>query len=63
LYWHSFADFLAMGGYAPYVWGAFGVTVVVMVWELLALRQRRRQALEQARQWRLLEGESNDTAS
>jgi heme exporter protein D len=62
LYWHSLADFLAMGGYAPYVWGAFGVTTVVMVWELLALRRRRRQALEQVRQWRLLNGESNDTA-
>lgn len=27
----SVADFLAMGGYAPYVWPAFGLAAVVLV--------------------------------
>lgn len=27
----SFADFLAMGGYAPYVWGSYGVCVVLII--------------------------------
>lgn len=25
IYWNSFSDFLAMGGYGSYVWGSFGV--------------------------------------
>lgn len=36
------ADFFAMGGYALYVWGAYGVTAVVMAFEvLLLIRQKR----------------------
>ena len=31
IYWNSFADFLAMGGYGLYVWGSFGVTALVLV--------------------------------
>jgi heme exporter protein D len=27
--WHSVNEFLAMGGYAFYVWGSFGITVVI----------------------------------
>jgi heme exporter protein D len=41
-YWSSVADFLAMGGYAPYVWGSFGVTAGVIVMELWGLRLRRK---------------------
>jgi heme exporter protein D len=40
------SEFLQMGGYALYVWGAYGVTLVVLV-ALLAeaiTRLRRRQA-------------------
>jgi heme exporter protein D len=40
--WSSFAEFAAMGGYSFYVWGAFGVTAVVMLGELASLRARRR---------------------
>ena len=40
--WSSVAEFAAMGGYGLYVWGAFGVTAVVMLGELLALRGRRK---------------------
>jgi len=39
--WNSFADFLAMGGYAIYVWGSFGVTALVLAVELWTLRARR----------------------
>ncbi len=42
-------EFLAMGGYAAFVWPAFGVTLVVMVGLLLtSLRglRRERQTLE-----------------
>ena len=39
--------FLAMGGYGAFVWPAFGVTALVMVW-LLAASLRRLLALERA---------------
>jgi heme exporter protein D len=42
-------EFFAMGGYAFYVWGSFGATALVVVVEMLALRARRRRALDEAR--------------
>ena len=38
-------EFFAMGGYGFYVWGAYGVTALAIVVELLALRARRGAAL------------------
>jgi heme exporter protein CcmD len=34
-----------MGGYAPFVWGSYGVTVLAIVVEIGLVRQRRRSAL------------------
>jgi heme exporter protein D len=42
------SDFFAMGGHGFYVWGAYVVTAIVIVAEILALRARRRAALEAA---------------
>ena len=39
------SEFLAMGGYGFYVWGAYGVTALAVVVELLALRARGRAAV------------------
>ena len=43
--WGSAAEFFAMGGYAGYIWGSFGVTAACMVLEIVVLRARRRNAL------------------
>ncbi|MCW5621703.1 MAG: heme exporter protein CcmD [Burkholderiales bacterium] len=43
--WGSAAEFFAMGGYADYVWGAYGITVLVIVAELLSLARRKRTCL------------------
>ncbi len=43
--WNSTSDFFAMGGYALYVWGSFGIAAVLMSAELLIVRARRRAAL------------------
>lgn len=40
--WHSLGEFLDMGGYGFYVWGAYGVTALVMALELLWLRRAER---------------------
>ena len=45
--WQSLEHFLAMGGYGFFVWGSYGVTLVVLAGEVWALRQRRRAALAQ----------------
>ena len=40
----SLGDFLAMGGYAFYVWGAYGVTALLIAIEIIAVRARYRVA-------------------
>ncbi len=47
--WNSWADFFAMGGYGFYVWGSTVVMAVCMLGEVVALRMRRRSAVEQLR--------------
>jgi heme exporter protein D len=44
----SFADFLAMGHHGPYVWSAYGVTFLIVLWNVMQpVRQRRRLLREQ----------------
>ncbi len=45
--WNSPAEFFAMGGYALYVWGSFGVCAVALALEPLLLGRRRKHALLQ----------------
>jgi heme exporter protein D len=40
--WHSFEEFIHMGGYALYVWGSFFVVLVCLVWEVISVQSRRR---------------------
>jgi heme exporter protein D len=47
--WGNLDNFLAMGGYGLYVWGSYGVTLVLIAAELILLARRRRAALERAR--------------
>lgn len=49
-HWHSLADFLAMGGYASYVWGSLGMTIVLMTLEPMLLLRRRSKLLARLRQ-------------
>jgi heme exporter protein D len=47
--WASWSAFFYMGGYAFYVWFSFGLTLLCMAWEMLALRKRSTQALRLSR--------------
>jgi heme exporter protein D len=40
--WHTPAEFFAMGGYALYVWGSFGVCALALALEPLLVSRRRR---------------------
>ncbi|HEX5048677.1 MAG TPA: heme exporter protein CcmD [Gammaproteobacteria bacterium] len=43
-------QFLAMGGYAAYVWTAYGITLLVLVLNVAAARRSHRGALRRARE-------------
>jgi heme exporter protein D len=45
----SLSEFLNMGGYAAFVWPAFGATAVVMIANVLAARRRERAVQAQLR--------------
>lgn len=47
--WNSVSEFFAMGGYALYVWGSFGITALVMAIEMGLIRARRRELIDQLR--------------
>ena len=45
MHWNSASEFFAMGGYAFYVWGSFGVTALIMAVEPIVVAQRRKNLL------------------
>ncbi|HEY6241707.1 MAG TPA: heme exporter protein CcmD [Burkholderiales bacterium] len=47
--WGSWENFLAMGGYASYVWGSYLVTLALLIAEIVLLALRRRGAIEGVR--------------
>jgi len=47
--WNSVSEFFAMGGYALYVWGSFGLTAAVMLIEMVVIRNRRTELLRDLR--------------
>lgn len=49
MHFESFSDFLAMGGYASYVWGAFGLTYLSMAVLWIISVRRKNTLLNQVR--------------
>lgn len=47
--WNNATEFFAMGGYAFYVWGSFGLVAVIMVGEMLLQRSQRKAILRNLR--------------
>jgi heme exporter protein D len=41
--WGSFAEFVAMGGYAPFVWGSYGVAALCIAGEIALVLRRIRK--------------------
>jgi heme exporter protein CcmD len=61
---------LSMGKYGFYVWGSYIFTLVLFVWELVSLRQRKRALKQQEQQQRsssvspkVFTGSANETTS
>lgn len=61
IHWSSLADFIAMGGYAGYVWGSFGVTALIIVIEPILARRAQKQAI--ARLKRQLRAEEREQSA
>lgn len=57
MHWNSLSEFLNMGGYALYVWGSFGATLLAMLTEPILIRLRRIEILRNLRRARAAEGE------
>lgn len=43
MHWQTLTQFLQMGGYAIYVWPAYGITLIILIVNLLTPLQRLRQ--------------------
>lgn len=52
------SEFLAMGGYAQFVWPCYGVTLLAFVVNIWLARRAHRTALEAARRRASTTGES-----
>jgi heme exporter protein D len=50
--WGGWDAFWAMGGYAAFVWGSYGVTVAALALEVWLTRNRRRRALAEVERTR-----------
>ncbi len=60
IYWNSFSDFIAMGGYGFYVWGSFGVTAAIMAIEPILVARNRKATISRLK--RQLRAEARNTA-
>jgi len=46
----TWTEFWNMGGYAPYVWGSYGVTALLLAAEVAQLLSRKRAAHRRLRE-------------
>jgi heme exporter protein D len=46
--WGSWSEFFSMGGFGLYVWGSYGVTLVLLAGEVLLLWKRKRNIARRA---------------
>ena len=49
MHFASFSDFMAMGGYAFYVWLSFGLTLMCLVGIIISTRMKTRSLLGELR--------------
>jgi heme exporter protein D len=46
--WSSLSQFISMGGYGLYVWGSYGITLVLLGGEVIMLLKRKRDLSKRA---------------
>lgn len=45
----SWSEFFAMDGYALYVWGSYGMALLIFIIEIVLVRHRKKLAVQQLR--------------
>ncbi len=55
--WGSAGEFFAMGGYAFYVWGSFGVAALFLLVEVIMVRRRKRTIIQRLGRRRRMQAE------
>ncbi len=53
----NWSEFFAMKGYAFYVWGSYGMALLVFIVEIALVRHKRKLVLQQVPLMRAAEGE------
>jgi heme exporter protein D len=48
--WESWSAFWSMGGRGFFVWGSYGVLLIAVIAELIALKRARKRALQTLRE-------------
>lgn len=48
----DWSKFFSMGGYAPYVWGSYGMALAIFIMEIVLVRHKRKQTLKRLRMMR-----------
>lgn len=52
MHWASLHAFLAMGGYGLYVWGSYGVLLLLVAAEIFSLLRGQKQLLKRLKRMR-----------
>jgi heme exporter protein D len=60
--WNSASEFWAMGGYGLYVWGSFGVTALLMGFEVILAARRHQHTRESVRMQLTTRDSAQDSA-
>jgi heme exporter protein CcmD len=45
----SLHDFIAMGGYGAYIWSCYGLTLAIVVWNIVSARRDLNEQIAAAR--------------
>ena len=63
----NWSEFWSMGGYGFYVWGSYIFSLVLIVWEVVSLKQRKKALTQQQSSntvpASVLRGSANETTS
>ena len=47
----TWQEFIHMGGYGAYVWSAYGLTALVLIWNVVTTLRRRREIWVRLQRW------------
>lgn len=56
--WQSFPEFLAMGGRGFFVWGAYGISALLIAGEIILQARRHKQRLRHLRRLQQIEDQA-----